>query len=258
MALHQTAFVEIGPMRIVKTCVFNNSIHSLADLFASNTSLQKRFLCKNLRTSCCRGQHHCCLAFNNMVLRLTNVAKKKRMPFVARRLPGKRRNLCGILLFESYFCNIFATVPRVGGKIFHFCCVFLQNSVLQSRFWLAESKIFFILVFSLCLASFWGGLWFIHFGATGRNNGYLGLWNCSSFPHGQQMWSSGTLGLQSIAQTSTNKQVFRMIQAYQFFNKPVPSSSILMPTAHEMPKHQWNLQHGPTTFSQNWFVKSYR
>ena len=32
---------------------------------------------------------------------------------------------------------------------------------------------------------------------------------------GIQMW---TLGLQSIAWTSTNKEVFRIIQAYQFFN----------------------------------------
>ena len=36
-----------------------------------------------------------------------------------------------------------------------------------------------------------------------------------------QMWVSWTLGLQSIAQTSTNKQECRMINAYQFFNKPV-------------------------------------
>ena len=39
------------------------------------------------------------------------------------------------------------------------------------------------------------------------------------------MWIRGTLGLQSIAQTSTNKQVFRMIQVDQYFNEPVPYSS---------------------------------
>ena len=33
---------------------------------------------------------------------------------------------------------------------------------------------------------------------------------------GIQMWISWTLGLQSAAQTSTKKQVVRMIQAYQF------------------------------------------
>ena len=40
------------------------------------------------------------------------------------------------------------------------------------------------------------------------------------------MWISWTLGSQSIAQTSTSKQVFRRIQVYQFFNHPVPNSSI--------------------------------
>ena len=37
------------------------------------------------------------------------------------------------------------------------------------------------------------------------------------------MW---TLGLQSIAQTSTNKQVFRIIQGYQFFNELVSALGI--------------------------------
>ena len=37
------------------------------------------------------------------------------------------------------------------------------------------------------------------------------------------------------------------------FNEPVPNFQfqIIVPLAHEMWKHQWNLQHGPTTFSQN-------
>ena len=47
------------------------------------------------------------------------------------------------------------------------------------------------------------------------------------------MWISWTLGLQSIAQTSTNKQVFRTIQAYQFFNKPGHKWSIIVPMAQE-------------------------
>ena len=41
-----------------------------------------------------------------------------------------------------------------------------------------------------------------------------------------------------------------MIQAYQFFNEPVPNSSIIVPMAHEMLKHQSNLQHGSTTFTK--------
>ena len=36
------------------------------------------------------------------------------------------------------------------------------------------------------------------------------------FYTGMQMWIIWTLGVQSIAQTSTNKQVCRMIQAYSF------------------------------------------
>ena len=45
------------------------------------------------------------------------------------------------------------------------------------------------------------------------------------------MWISWTLGLQSIAQTSSNKQVCRMIQVDQFFNEPVPNSSGIVPMA---------------------------
>ena len=40
------------------------------------------------------------------------------------------------------------------------------------------------------------------------------------------MWISWTLGLQSIAQTSTNKQDYQMIQAYQRFNEPVAKTSL--------------------------------
>ena len=52
--------------------------------------------------------------------------------------------------------------------------------------------------------AFWG-LGLIHFVATARNCAYLGLWDCSPFLHrGLQMSISWTLGLQSIAQMSTN------------------------------------------------------
>ena len=52
-----------------------------------------------------------------------------------------------------------------------------------------------------------------------------------------QMWISWTLGLQSTAQTSTNKQESRMIQAYQFFNEPVANSFVflLFPSLHLFP-----------------------
>ena len=53
-----------------------------------------------------------------------------------------------------------------------------------------------------------------------------------------QMWISWTLGLQSIVETSTNKQEYRMIHIYQFFNKPVVNSSMIVHMAHEMLKHQ--------------------
>ena len=70
------------------------------------------------------------------------------------------------------------------------------------------------------------------------------------------MWISWTLGLQSIAQTGTNKRVFRVLQPYQLSMSQFQISSIIMLLAHEMWKRQWNLQHGPTTFSQNRFVNS--
>ena len=72
------------------------------------------------------------------------------------------------------------------------------------------------------------------------------------------MWISWTLGLQSIAHTSTNKQMFWMIQAYQLLNELVPNLFIIVPMVHEMLRHQCNLQHGPTTFSQNQLVNSSR
>ena len=55
---------------------------------------------------------------------------------------------------------------------------------------------------------------------------------------GTQMWMSWTLGLQSIAQTSTSKQEYRMIQAHQSSNKAVVNSSLIMHMAHEMLGHQ--------------------
>ena len=63
-----------------------------------------------------------------------------------------------------------------------------------------------------------------------------------------KMWISWTLGLQSIAQKITNKQVFRMIHVYQFFNEPVPYSSIIVLMAHEMLEHQWNFATWPDHF----------
>ena len=59
-----------------------------------------------------------------------------------------------------------------------------------------------------------------------------------------------------LVQTNTKKQEHWMIQAYQFFNKPVVTLSIIVHMAHEMVKHRCNLQHGPTTFLQNRFVNS--
>ena len=47
-----------------------------------------------------------------------------------------------------------------------------------------------------------------------------------------------------------------MIHIYQFFNKPVVNSSMVVLMVHEMLKHQCKLQHGPITFSQNQFVNS--
>ena len=65
------------------------------------------------------------------------------------------------------------------------------------------------------------------------------------------MWISWTLGLQSIAQTSTDRQVFRMSQADKFFNEQVPNLCITVPMAHGMLQHQCHLQHSPGA----WFTK---
>ena len=84
-----------------------------------------------------------------------------------------------------------------------FCDFFLPNSVLRSSFWLTESNFIylgdygsFILV---PLKRTWGTL-----------DCGIALHPCT----GIQMWISWALGLQSLAQTSANKQVFWMIQAY--------------------------------------------
>ena len=68
------------------------------------------------------------------------------------------------------------------------------------------------------------------------------------------MWIKWTVKLQSIAQTSTNTQEYRMIEAYQFFNEAVSNSSIV-PMAYEMLKHQCNLQHCPISL-QAVFIKT--
>ena len=82
-----------------------------------------------------------------------------------------------------------------------------------------------------------------------------GTLDCGIEVHSTQMGISWTLGLQSIAQTSTNKQEHRITQADHFFNKPFLNLSIIVHMAHEIVKHQCNVQHGPSTSSQGWFVK---
>ena len=137
--------------------------------------------------------------------------------------------------------------------LFYSCNFVLHNSVLRSCFWLTESKTFRFFAFFLWVASFSGEI-MVH--STEKDLGTLDSGIAVHSYTGIQEWISRMLGLQSIAQTSTNKQMFRMIQAHQFFNEPGPNSSIIVPMAHETLKHQCNLQHGLTTFFQNWFVNS--
>ena len=138
---------------------------------------------------------------------------------------------CRILIFVLGVLNLnyakFCGNTQYGERYFIFEIFFLRNSVLQSGFWLTDSKNFqYYFCFFFCI---WppleggGGLRFIHFGATEKDPGYLGLWDSYT---GTQMRISWTRRVQSIAQTSTNKQEYWMIHVYQFFNKPVVNSSI--------------------------------
>ena len=106
------------------------------------------------------------------------------------------------------------------GEIFHFCNFVLRNSILRSCFWHTESKAFFIFALFLCPTQYFQKLVVHSFCCHWKGPGVP--WIAVHFYTGMQLWIIWTLGLQSMAQTSTNKRVFRMIQAYQFFNEPVP------------------------------------
>ena len=114
------------------------------------------------------------------------------------------------MLFMQFFCN--STQTRE--KLFCCCDSFLRNSVLRSCFWSTKS-LFFFCVWPPFFFFFWRGRsWCIYCGATEKDLGYFGLWDgisTQAYKYGSvELWV-----LHSIAQRSTNKQVFRMIQAYQ-------------------------------------------
>ena len=94
---------------------------------------------------------------------------------------GPILKFCGMLSFALGVFNFmqnFAIAPKIGKNLF--CDVFLRNSVLRSCFWLTESKVFFIFVFFCVWPNFFGG-GIIYFGATAKDLGYTGLWDCSPF-----------------------------------------------------------------------------
>ena len=92
---------------------------------------------------------------------------------------------------------------------------------------MTESKAFYIFaLFSWHFASFFwrGGCFIAILDSVIALHSYTGT----------EMWISWTLGLQSIAQTSTNKQEYRMIHVSQLFNKPAVNSSLIVHMAHQM------------------------
>ena len=89
---------------------------------------------------------------------------------------SRNPNFC-VGCFELIIIKIFAMASKMGENIL-FLQKFLRNPIL------------------------------IHFVATARDGAHLGLWDCSPFLHSNTNVDSGTpwtLGLQSIAQISTNK-----------------------------------------------------
>ena len=129
----------------------------------------------------------------------------------------RRQGTVGVLKFIH---AKFWQHPKVG-KI-HFNNYFLQNSVLRSCVLHTASKK--NCAFLCVWPSFFGGLWFIHFGATANDLGHLGLWVCSPFLHTHTNVDQLDSWIRVNTQTSTNKQVFRIIQAYQLFNKLIPNT----------------------------------
>ena len=134
---------------------------------------------------------------------------------------------CGMIIFVLGVLNFiyakFFDSAQTRGEIFNPCTCFSAKPSFAGLF-LVDRVTFFFFASGLLLGGW--GVCFIHFGACEKDLGYLGLWNCSLYPHtGTQMWISGTLGLQSIAQTSTNEQEYRMIRAYKL--STVVNSSIM-------------------------------
>ena len=97
-------------------------------------------------------------------------------------------------------------------------------SFAEPFFWHTESKFFYFR--GLCLASFLGRVMIHLFWCHGKGTWVPEIFGIAVHSYtGIQMWISWTPGLQSIAQASTNKQEYEMIQAYQFFNKLVANPS---------------------------------
>ena len=107
---------------------------------------------------------------------------------------------------------------------------FCEMQFCRAVFLVDRVKRFFILQFFLCLASFWVDVCCIHFGATEKDLGHLGLYDCSPFPHKHTNADQLDSG---IAVHSTDKhQRARVSDDSGLLVK----SSIIVHMAHEM---QW-------------------
>ena len=95
--------------------------------------------------------------------------------------------VCGILIFALGALNcMFAQFLRKQPKwkrLFLSAILFSAKSISQSCFWLTEPKFFCIFACSFCVWPPFFGLCFIHFGASEKDLGYLGIWDCSPYLH---------------------------------------------------------------------------
>ena len=105
--------------------------------------------------------------------------------------------------FEFYLCKILAMARKIGDNLSIFSC--------KSQFCEAVFGLFFYCcLFFLRLASFWGDYGLFISVPLKETKGILDYGIAVLSYVGIEMWISWTLGLQSVARTSTNKQVIQL------------------------------------------------
>ena len=75
----------------------------------------------------------------------------------------------------------FATAPKIGSKIYIFAFFFYGIQSCGAVFGTLSENVFLFASFVKLASFFGGGSCFIHFGATVKDLGHLGLWDCGPF-----------------------------------------------------------------------------